>query len=667
MRLTAWLIPVLMAPPTVAAQQWLPADSISIVQRAIAARNTRDIDPLLSGWRAEAHGVVRFSSVIGHGDNPVERVIKVDELRAEVYGEAPNRSKQLITAWRDTTFLPNRITYHRDHLGIVANDFGAAIRLGDGDEVRDVPHPLAAEGVATYRYSVGDTLRLGAGDGAVRVVAIDVRPANPALAAAVGTLYLDLERASLVRFRFTFTAAAYRDPTVEAITVVLESSLQEQAQWLPWRQAIVIRRATSWLDLPVRTVLRADWTISDYQLGLTHPAARFGGASIGGLRVPQPDTSWTIPISEVIVALPPTDADVAAARRDALRAVGHHLSGLAAARVAADGVSGVILVNRVQGVRIAPAFRVTGPAGSTITVRGGLGTSDRRFVGTLDLSRRIGNTLLGVEASRTVRDISDEPVISGLLNSARTIISGDDRLDWVLMERAAAWARHDFAGLGARIEIAREHPHTLETAFSGLSGTPKMNPNLGGPAYTILRGNLSGSFLRQSRWQLQGEGAGGDGGWGRLAGGADVVMQHGAATVSVRLRGGAATTSLPAHRSFVLGGRSTLPGVAHRSIGGRRVAWGEVAMTRPVAIPTPPLPFARGVALPSSMGLFVAAGVSGGAVAGVPWQATGELEPVAGVRMDFWGPILRLDAGVSLRRGTVGVTVDIHRDWWPIF
>src|SRR5207344_2468776 len=102
--------------------------------------------------------------------------------------------------------------------------------------------------------------------GRIRVVAVRVRPADAEAPAAVGTLYFDLERAALVRFVFTFTAAAYRDATVENITVTLENALQLNARWLPWRQAIVIRRGSPWLDLPLRTVLRADWSLDDYQL-----------------------------------------------------------------------------------------------------------------------------------------------------------------------------------------------------------------------------------------------------------------------------------------------------------------------------------------------------------------------------------------------------------------
>ena len=102
------------------AQDWRAGTEIDLIRRAVVQRAARDADTLVSTWQAEAHGILRSASVLDHGDGPEERVIRADELRVEVYGESPNRSKQIITAWRDTSFLPNRIIYHRDHLGIVA-------------------------------------------------------------------------------------------------------------------------------------------------------------------------------------------------------------------------------------------------------------------------------------------------------------------------------------------------------------------------------------------------------------------------------------------------------------------------------------------------------------------------------------------------------------------
>ena len=69
-----------------------------------------------------------------------------------MYWRAPDSSKQVIVGRRDTLLFPSDMRYHRDHLGIVQNNFPNVIRLGEGDEVKDVPHPLSAGGLAAVRF-----------------------------------------------------------------------------------------------------------------------------------------------------------------------------------------------------------------------------------------------------------------------------------------------------------------------------------------------------------------------------------------------------------------------------------------------------------------------------------------------------------------------------------
>jgi hypothetical protein len=92
----------------------------------------------------------------------------------------------------------------------------------------------------------------------------------------------------------------------------------------------------------------------------------------------------------------------------------------------------------------------------------------------------------------------------------------------------------------------------------------------------------------------------------------------------------------------------------------------EAGWAVPVALPTPPLPNARYLDLPSTVMPFLAVGISGGDDARLPWRGTGEIESSAGVRFDLWGPLLRVEAGVSLRSGRFGISVDAHPDWWPV-
>src|SRR5436190_605204 len=123
---------------------------------------------------------------------------------------------------------------------------------GDGDEVKDVPHPLGPGGPELYDYALADSLTIQLPDRRVRVYQVLVRPREFSAPRVVGSLFMDMDTAELVRFRFSFTPAAYRDNTLEDITVVLDNGLWFGRYWLPRRQEIEIRRRMSYLELPVR-------------------------------------------------------------------------------------------------------------------------------------------------------------------------------------------------------------------------------------------------------------------------------------------------------------------------------------------------------------------------------------------------------------------------------
>src|SRR3954452_5828246 len=175
---------------------------MTLVRRAVDRRVAVQADSSLTSYRARAHGFLFFLAQVGEGLTQPPRLVKADQLEVEVYWQAPNHSKQVILGWRDGAFLPTDINYHRDHLGIVTNNFGNIIRIGEGDEVRDVAHPLSPAGLAAYDYALGDSLAIRTAAGLTVVREVQVRPRSFAHALVVGTLYLDVARADLVRFRF---------------------------------------------------------------------------------------------------------------------------------------------------------------------------------------------------------------------------------------------------------------------------------------------------------------------------------------------------------------------------------------------------------------------------------------------------------------------------------
>src|SRR5687768_12471409 len=260
------LLPLLLAAPLSigSGQEWNGDSALALARRATARRERAAGDTALRDYKAQAHGFVFFLGQFGEGLTQPPRLVKADQLELEVYWKAPQLSKQRIIGWRDRAELPTDINYHRDHLGIVQNNFGTAIRLGEGDEVRDVPHPLGPDGPAVYDFALGDTTTIVLPQRAVRVAALRVRPKQFSGAAIVGTLFLDLESADLVRMAFNFTARAYLDPQLEDVSVVLDNALWEGRFWLPYRQEIEIRRRATWLDIPARGIIRGRWEIDGY-------------------------------------------------------------------------------------------------------------------------------------------------------------------------------------------------------------------------------------------------------------------------------------------------------------------------------------------------------------------------------------------------------------------
>lgn len=658
---------VALFPRAVRPQEWHPGRSIDLIRRAVAYRQARDADTLLAGWHATATGTLRFTSVLHQDNGPIEQVIRADELQVEVYGAPPNRSKQFITFWRDTTFLPNHLIYHRDHLGIVANDFGPLIRLGEGDEVRDVVHPLSDAGLDRYLFRVGDTLSLAAAGSRVRVVLIDVRPRDRDSAGTVGTIYLDVDRSQLIRFDFTFTPSSYRDRSVAGITVSLENALESGTLWLPWRQSLAIRRADPLFDFPVESVIRADWTIDDYQLGLHLAPSFFEGRFISGPLVPATTGPWKRPIAEALDSLPPADADVdRITDRAAASLGGEVLSGMPRWRIAGMGISDFVHVNRVEGVATAGGLHHAFRQDLAATLRGGYGWSDHQFFGDGALRWTQGGVAWSIAGGRSIRDVGDQPVISGLVNSVATLESGVDAGDYTRVDDVTLGVHHSGKQYQFGITAAWERSASMPAVFMPISGAVAPNPALGIGAAAVVRGTWTRGSVDRSGWTLDVEGGAGARRWVRahLRDVARFALPSG--DLRIVTDAGIGSDSLPPYRAFVAGGRETLPGLGFRSIGGRRLLWSEISWEIPAALPTPSFPYSRYVRLPTVIAPFVGAGVAGGNFPGMPWVATDRIEPVAGVRFDLWGPLFRIETGISLRTGRVEVTADASPVWWPL-
>ena len=674
-----WMALVLLvaAPAPLAAQRWDAPEALALVRRAVERRALAREDAPLESYRTRAHGFVFFLAQVGAGLAEPPRLVKADELAVEVYWQAPDRSKQVILGWRDGAFLPTDIEYHRDHLGIVTNDFGDQIRIGEGDEVRDVPHPLAPAAPDDYQYALGDSLAIGTAGGRVVVREVQVRPRDFARPLVVGTMFLDAASGALVRFRFSFTPAAYLDRQLEDISIVLENARFEDRYWLPYRQEVEIRRRATWLDFPARGIIRGRWEIDAYDLNPALPRGTFAGAAIGGLRAPGAgtDSAWSAPLAEAIadVAAPINRQDMDALRVEVERIAGSRaLTGLPARRLAGGSLSDVVHVNRVQGLTLG-AGAVLGLQGQRVELRPYLayGTADRRLTGSLGASLSFGATRVTLQADRRIRDFSDLAVIAPVTNSLLAQEGGRDYGDYVLLHGVAAGIRHRRSGrttLG--LDLGVEESRSVTVRASPATGSYRPNPALGGGSYRVGRLLLErGSGGIAVRRDLQGrvaiEGGEGPTDYLRVALDGRWLGGLGAGTLLGRLHAGAGTSGLPKHRSFVLGGRGTLVGEPFRAYGGRAAVLAHLEWRFDVPAPAIGLGSFATTGRTATVAPFVAAGWTDRPPAGLPGGSDG-IRPVAGVAVEWFMRLIRAELGVGLRDGRVGFVVDVSRDWWGV-
>jgi len=677
-RCPCWIIGLLVAAASpAAAQGWDAPDALALVRRAVEQRAAVEADSVLRSYRTRAHGFVFFLAQIGEGLTEPPRLVKADELDVEVYWQAPNRSKQVVLGWRDGAFLPTDIEYHRDHLGIVTNNFGDVIRIGEGDEVRDAIHPLARAGPVVYQYALGDSLAIRTGGEEIAVRQVQVRPRSFARPLVVGTMYIDTRTAELVRFRFSFTPAAYLDRQLEDITIVLENGRFENRWWLPYRQEIEIRRRASYLDFPARGIIRGRWEIEDYDLNVEVPPEVLAGPAIGGLAAPRPDDSlWSTPLSEAIadVAAPVNEQDMDALRVEVERIAGARaLGGLPTNRLAIGSVSDVVKVNRVQGLTLGFGG-VLGIRGSRLQVRPriGYGTSDERVTGGLRLAAGTGATQLWLGAERAVRDLSEWPVISPALNSLLAQEAGDDFGDYVLLNAASAGIRHRLSGrTSLSLEVALEESRSIGVSASPANGRYRLNPPLGAGTFRIARvalerasGGIAVEQDLQGRLALEvGEG---EGDYLRATAEARWLRAAGPGQLLTRAQLGAGTQRTPAYRSFVLGGRGTLLGEPFRAFGGRSYALLHAEWRFAAPFPAISMGSFASTGRTVTLAPFVSAGCAESPLPGLPWEGTDGIRPVAGLAVEWLMRLLRVEVGVGLRDGGVGVSVDVNRDWWGL-
>ncbi|MGZ8414626.1 MAG: hypothetical protein ACXW05_18010 [Gemmatirosa sp.] len=681
---------------------WNDSLSIALVRRSAERRRVQLADTALRDYRALARGTLTFLGQLGDVIATPPKVIQATQVATEVYWRAPNLSKQRVVGTRDTTVLPTDNSFYRDRFGIVQNNFPNVIRVGEGRDVADVPHPLAPSGEALYDFAIRDSLGIRLGDRTLSVVEVQVRPKDPTQARFVGTLFVDRADAQVVRMAFTFTSASYLDRRNEDVSIVLENALVEGRFWLPRRQEVEVRRVGTWMDFPARGIIRGRWDIGDYRVNQDLPTAQFTGPEL--TFAPPAERAAYAFEGSLLDAIPAdvtlvTDDDVARVQAQARALVqAQVLRRARGSALSARAISDFVRVNRVEGLALGAGWLARLGGGFAVRAQARYGFADEQVKGALALERRWATGgAVRIEGFRAYREAGDEPEVSLARNSLAAQEFGSDWTDpYDVLGAQLAADLPLWRGVRSTLSLGYETQDALEVRARPLSGV--YEPTLPATELTGLRLSASaerasaeGPFGTSLRWRAEARGGrwtagrrnalactSGDpcGQLARVALTMDVERAVGAsganrivarttmAGVTGSADGAPPRAGVPPQELVYLGGPVTGPGYDFHAFAGRFGASQRLEWRTPVPFPSISLgrygrsparatlaPFAHAVYLarPSE----VRSGQGG-------WS------PSLGAGAYVFFDLLRLDVARGLRDGRWTFSVDVTRDFWRV-
>ncbi|MEX1182496.1 MAG: hypothetical protein WEF86_04625 [Gemmatimonadota bacterium] len=644
-------------------------------------------DTLLRNYTALAEGFVYF--YLDRRDNEERTLVKTDQVALQLFWAAPDRSMQRIVGLRDASRLPNRMYYHLDHLTVVQDGFGDLIRMGDGDEVRDVPHPAAPGSDSIYEFRLADslTLQLPSAVEPIRVYELEVRPRSVDRPAIVGSVFVDRGTADIVRMTFTFTPLSYVDDRLDHISVSLDNGLWEGRYWLPNEQTLEIRRQLPELDFAAAAVIQGRMRISDYTFNDTIPASTFIGPTVttlsrARLEAHEFERGIYDDLNEAGLGTPAQLGDV---RRQAAELLGSaRLSGLPGWRLGIRSVSSAVRFNRAEGLALGMGIVHDPGPPWRIDLAAGHAFGPDRVWATAVARRQTSQTGAARlrAALRDPRDLGLRLAVPPLINTLSAVALGDDYSDIYYATGARlSFDRVVSGGLRAAIELVAERHRSarLESSSAPL-GDSRFRPVL-----AIDDGDLSAATASISRpvpdgrarsWtaSLAAELGTFAGEWylrPTLDAAFRLASDDHSRAMLLSGSAGAVAGDVPSQRLFLLGGMNTMPGYRHRSFAGTR--FGLASLEASAAVLQPWI----------RLRLIGAAGAVGGLEFGDPaadpeqgepdpafqsWgaAATDGLRVSAGAGVSLFWDLLRIDYVRGLNDGESQVMLSFHRDFWDI-
>lgn len=686
-RVLLFIVAIALSGQTGVAQQWNGPRAVELARRAIERRSGQIADSSLAAYHAKANGYLTFLVQVGDTAILPAVVVRQDQLAVEVYWRAPGSSKQIVVGRRDTLLMPADIDYYRDRFGIVQSNFPDHIRMGDGRDVADVPHPFGPAGLQIYDFAITDSLSLQVVNERFEVYQVAFRPKNPSQARAIGSAFLDVREADIVRLELAFTRPAILDKRIEHLTVFLENALIEGRFWLPQRQHVEVVRAAPDFSVPVRGIIRGWWDVCCYDVTFAPPPNLFAGPPISF--APQSALRSYPFEGNILDGLPPEIAatrpgDITDVQERAESLVGQEFRERAQrAAFAMPRTRDLVRVTRAEGLALGAAARLRLTTGVHTDVRTRYGFSDEEWKGEVgvrwDLTR---GRAIRAFAMRDYVDVRDVPETSGIRNSIAAQEFGSDYTDPVDVRaagveltlgrwRSARW----------RLDIAHESHEALSLAASPVNG--EYEPLI--PARTV-EGNRVG---------IRAEGATLTGSIGTLRTNAELRLldfgESRAARLSIaaeysrqfgRYRLSATTVAaavsngnVPPQLGVYFGGPVTGPGYAFDDFAARRgvsqrVEWRMPVSFIPIALgrfgqvpgTATLVPFVHAVLVDDPLFASDESGLSASPIRG---ERQG-VYPAVGIGLEPLMGLVRLDVARGLRDGRWTFSFDVARALWAL-
>ena len=643
---------------------WNDARAMEIVESAIETRHHAFSDSSLRNFEVGAEGYVYLLTNI----EGLERLVRADQVALRVIWQAPENVSQTIVGRRSGQNMPTRIRYHVDHLAITVGNFGNSIRLGEGDEVRGVRHPIWRGAPRYYEYRLADSTEIRFSGGRARVYEVEVRPVNFDRPGVIGTLYIDRDTWAIARMSFTFTPVSYLDPRLTGLDVDIENALWDGRYWLPVRQVVEVRRSSLWLSYPISATIRTEHRIGPYRINQSladtiPPGEKITSAASSGL---EGYDDWDGGLMDGPVG----DADTARIDMQRIRQKAKEIAGRQVVptgrfRVWLEGVSSFARSRRAEGFLLGGGGEYSFAPGRA---RAWIGYPFGHEVPEVkvELDFDLGADRLQIAGYyQQLTDVGPIQAAAGLTSSVSLGINGEDFTDPYFADGASF--RFLFPLLGGTSSLsAGWERQTTASLSTGVEDARPIRPIRDGDMWSLtasLRPRLPSLLGATTTGRLEAEG-------GALAGEAfgrwlmgvklDSPLFGSPWAWEAELGGALAVGTLPPQRLVLLGGRRTVPGYPFREWGGDQAFRASLAGSYRAIGPWLTL---RGFATAGWVGVTSVAAESAELFGAVP---SDRIRTSLGAGIGIFNDLLRVDVARGLDDGVWEWMVSFNEIIWPM-